>query len=326
MKLLPPVARSLRHDEESPAEQQHEAQRAARRLGGGGSLAASRPLGRQSLSLTNRFSRVWPTVQFPCRPAFMARTYALLLVLASLVAAPLPPPRAANPTMVNGQPAEMLMERLVAWLRANGARFDKVAPVWSGKTGFTLRATAEVQVGECLIEVPLAVLLGPKAVEASWMRSLLAALPVPEQVQVLLLLEDANATSFFRPYLDMLPQTFDTPLFWTREQAMELQGTQLLERSIMLRHEMPRSFHNLKTSVIDKHPGLFPADKFTYDRYLWSYSIVRSRAFGNFTLMPLIDLMNHDPKSRLAPTLMANGEGIAGRMRLRGRHGLIDMP
>ena len=31
--------------------------------------------------------------------------------------------------------------------------------------------------------------------------------------------EDANATSFFRPYLDMLPQSFDTPLFWTRDQV-----------------------------------------------------------------------------------------------------------
>jgi len=232
-----------------------------------------------------------------------------LLVLCSLVAAPPPQPRAAPPT-VNGQPAAVLMERLVAWLRENGARFDKVAPVWSGKAGFTLRTTKTVEVGECLVEVPLAVLLGPKAVEASWMRSLLATLPVPEQVQVLLMWEDANATSFFRPYLDMLPQTFDTPLFWTREQAMELEGTQLLERSVMLRNEMPRSFHHLKTTVIDKHPGLFPADKFTYDRYLWSYSIVRSRAFGNFTLMPLIDLMNHHPESRLAPTLMADGQGL----------------
>jgi hypothetical protein len=38
-----------------------------------------------------------------------------------------------------------------------------------------------------------------------------------------------------------------------------------------------------------------------------SYSVIRSRAFGNFTLMPLLDLMNHHPESRLAPTLMADG-------------------
>ena len=39
-------------------------------------------------------------------------------------------------------------------------------------------------------------------------------------LQVLLMWEDANATSFFRPYLDMLPQSFDTPLFWTRDQVL----------------------------------------------------------------------------------------------------------
>jgi hypothetical protein len=215
--------------------------------------------------------------------------------------------------LINGQPASVLMDRLVSWLRANGARFDKVQPTWSRQGGFTIRVTKAVAEGECLVQAPLKVLLGPKAVEASWLRSLLAPLPVPEQVQVLLMWEDANATSFFRPYLDMLPQTFDTPLFWTREQAKELQGTQLLERSITLRHEMPRSYQHLKMTILDKHPGLFPLERFSYERYLWSYSVVRSRAFGNFTLMPLIDLMNHHPQSRLAPTLMADGTGMLPR-------------
>ena len=66
-----------------------------------------------------------------------------------------------------------------------------------------------------------------QAVEKSWLRALLAPLSIPEQVLVLLMWEQANATSFYRPYLDMLPQTFDMPLFWTKQQAMELKGSQV---------------------------------------------------------------------------------------------------
>ena len=35
-----------------------------------------------------------------------------------------------NIVVVNSQPAEVLMERLVSWLRANGAQLDKLALVW----------------------------------------------------------------------------------------------------------------------------------------------------------------------------------------------------
>ena len=39
-------------------------------------------------------------------------------------------------------------------------------------------------------------------------------------------------------------------LFTTRVQAVELQGTQLLERSILLRQEMPRSYHELRRTLL----------------------------------------------------------------------------
>jgi hypothetical protein len=230
---------------------------------------------------------------------------------------------------VNGKEVTVLLGRFVKWLKENGAMFDKVKPVWTRQGGFELQVVSPCKTGETLVQMPISLFIGPKTVEKSWLRTLLDPLPVPERVQVLLMWEDSNATSFFRPYLDMLPRTFDSPLFWTRDQAKELQGTSLLDRSITLRYEMPRSWHELK-ALLDKHSSLFPADTFTYDKYLWSYSVVRSRAFGNFTLMPLLgtqctcftrtkvhiltqkalpDLLNHHPISRLAPTLMADGTG-----------------
>ena len=233
----------------------------------------------------------------------------VLLCLAVLSACAQPREGQGATDIVNGRPVPELLERFDAWLRANGARYDKVVARWSPAAGFHIQVTEACSSGETIVHMPLRMMLGPKYVEASWLRTILAPLPVPEQVLVMLLWEDANKTSFFRPYLDMLPQTFDTPLFWTRAQAIELQGSPLLESSIALRHEMPGSYHFFKANVLDKHAALFPADGFSYERYLWAYSIVRSRSFGNYTLMPLIDLMNHHPLSRLAPTLMADGSG-----------------
>ena len=75
-----------------------------------------------------------------------------------------------------------LLERFAAWLKANGAQFDKVKPVWSESTGFTLRAVEDCAQGETIVQMPISLFLGPKAVEKSWLRSLLAPLPIPEQV------------------------------------------------------------------------------------------------------------------------------------------------
>jgi len=92
----------------------------------------------------------------------------------------------------------------------------------------------------------------------------------------------------------------DTPSLYHTQIHTHPQSMTLLHTPTLFHFTTLRSYsrpHAFTTHT----PTLF---HFTTHR---SYSVIRSRAFGNFTLMPLIDLMNHHPESRLAPTLMADG-------------------
>lgn len=117
-------------------------------------------------------------------------------------------------------------------------------------------------------------------------------------------------------------------------------GSNILEQAVMMRRELMQSYAAHKSEVFDRSPSMFPPECATYEKYVWAYSIsrppfrysppsppalvgalthlsrhpVRSRAFGNYTLIPLVDLLNHSPASRLAPTLKNDGSEALSAM------------
>ncbi|EKX32933.1 hypothetical protein GUITHDRAFT_120884 [Guillardia theta CCMP2712] len=199
------------------------------------------------------------------------------------------------------------MSALLRWLEGGGVQLGGVEAVWREGMGWALRASKRISPGETFLKVPRHLLLGPHQLRASSLDRLLEGWQLPDCMLLLLMCESVNSSSFFRPYLDLLPDTVDTPITWSKEEAKELVGSPVLHRAVKLRHELARSFQEMKDKVFDKYPDRFPPLLFSYERYQWAYSILRSRAFGNYTLMPLIDLMNHHPDSRLAPTLLSDG-------------------
>lgn len=62
-------------------------------------------------------------------------------------------------------------------------------------------------------------------------------------------------TSPWRPYLDVLPKTFETPMFWDERELTELQASPLLRR--IGRHSAEEAFRKLLLPILHKNADLF---------------------------------------------------------------------
>ncbi|SCV67674.1 BQ2448_5285 [Microbotryum intermedium] len=109
-----------------------------------------------------------------------------------------------------------------------------------------------------------------------------------------------------QPYVDTLPTSFNTPLWWTQAEADLLRGTNLhgaiVDRSTSWKAEW--------SNLIDLLPETSKA-QVTWDLYLWACSIISSRAFPSSlitgpstpdsdpVLFPGVDTLNHAYATRI---------------------------
>lgn len=62
-------------------------------------------------------------------------------------------------------------------------------------------------------------------------------------------------TSPWRPYLEVLPKTFETPMFWDETELLELQASPLLRR--IGRHSAEEAFRKFVLPILDENADLF---------------------------------------------------------------------
>lgn len=65
-----------------------------------------------------------------------------------------------------------------------------------------------------------------------------------------------GASSRWKPYLDILPQTFETPIFWSEAELKELEGTSLTTEKIG-KKESDSMLRSRILPIITKHPEVF---------------------------------------------------------------------
>lgn len=121
-------------------------------------------------------------------------------------------------------------------------------------------------------------------------------------IATFLVRERARDDSFWKPYLDILPDGDDLiPLFrWTDDEMALLEGSPCVSSTISLRSKLEKEFADAeeKYFVHDRHT--FPEDVFTLDEWIWAFAILFSRAImlsaeQMIALVPYADLLNHNP-------------------------------
>jgi histone-lysine N-methyltransferase SETD3 len=115
---------------------------------------------------------------------------------------------------------------------------------------------------------------------------------------------------FWEPYFRVLPEEYNTILYFTDQEMESLKGSALYEIGKGLRAQVQDQYTFFNENVFQKYPKLFGKCRPTYEQWRWAYSILLARKVelvhtspqGKkrfFTaIIPYFDFMNHYPFSK----------------------------
>ncbi|XP_021739961.1 fructose-bisphosphate aldolase-lysine N-methyltransferase, chloroplastic-like [Chenopodium quinoa] len=166
--------------------------------------------------------------------------------------------------------------------------------------GLGLVAQKDIARNEVVLEVPKKFWINPDTVAASEIGSVCNGLKPWVSVALFLMREKKlGDSSAWKPYIDILPDSTNSTIYWSEEELSELQGSQLLNTTLGVKELVANEFAKLEEEVIVPNKRLFPFD-ITLDDFLWAFGMLRSRAFTrlegqSLVLIPMADLINHSP-------------------------------
>ncbi|XP_006417064.2 LOW QUALITY PROTEIN: fructose-bisphosphate aldolase-lysine N-methyltransferase, chloroplastic [Eutrema salsugineum] len=186
------------------------------------------------------------------------------------------------------------------WLGDQGVVSGKsVAEPAVVSEGLGLVARRDIGRNEVVLEIPKRLWINPETVTASKIGPLCGGLKPWVSVALFLIKEKYDEDSTWRVYLDILPESTDSTIFWSEEELAELKGTQLLSTTLGVKEYVENEFSKLEQEILLPNKDLF-SSRITLDDFIWAFGILRSRAFSrlrgqNLVLIPLADLINHNP-------------------------------
>ncbi|KAK7251908.1 hypothetical protein RIF29_35514 [Crotalaria pallida] len=187
------------------------------------------------------------------------------------------------------------------WLKEEGVVSDKT-PVKPGVVpeGLGLVALKDISRNEVVLQVPKRLWINPDAVAASEIGSLCGGLKPWLSVALFLIRERSREDSVWKHYFKVLPEKTDSTIYWSEEELLELQGTQLLNTTLGVKEYVQNEFQRLEQEIILPNKKFFPSP-ITLDDFFWAFGILRSRAFSrlrneNLVVIPMADLINHSAR------------------------------
>ncbi|EYU28796.1 hypothetical protein ABFS82_12G098300 [Erythranthe guttata] len=194
------------------------------------------------------------------------------------------------------------VQRFWQWLKEEGVVSAKT-PVKPGfvPEGLGLVATRDISRNDVVLEVPKRFWINPDAVAASEIGSICSGLKPWISVALFLLREKFKGDeSKLKYYIDVLPEGTNSTIYWSEEELLEIQGTQLLSTTLGVKEYVQSEFLKVQEEIILPNKKLFPFT-ITSDDFFWAFGMLRSRAFSrlrnqNLVVIPFADLINHSAK------------------------------
>ncbi|KAI8081935.1 uncharacterized protein B0P05DRAFT_538703 [Gilbertella persicaria] len=126
--------------------------------------------------------------------------------------------------------------------------------------------------------------------------------------------ESQKEDSFWKPYFDVLPKHFTTPMFWEESDLKALEGTDILSK--IGKEEAEATFENEIKPLITKYANLFDATVHTLELFHTCGSLIMAYSFndelqktveeggdseeeeeeednGLISMVPMADMLNH---------------------------------
>jgi len=191
------------------------------------------------------------------------------------------------------------------WLNKYGAKIEGVEIDEFEHQGLGLKVTKELKKGELVISIPRKVFMSTETAKVSSLSALIEKDPMLQKMPNVslalhLLVEKNSPASFWEPYINILPSSYTTVLYFTPDDFKELRGSPALEDALKQFKYVSRQY----AYFYRKFQSMILRDYFTFDEYRWAVSTVMTRQnqvpssndmsqMAN-TLIPFWDMANHD--------------------------------
>lgn len=181
-------------------------------------------------------------------------------------------------TKAGGKNRLAAIERFVEFAKENGAKFDGVSIQQFPQYELGLLATKDFQSGELFTTIPKKMLLtldnlSETAAEVLAQLPVLDTMPNVKLAFVLVIERLSGAASFWKPYIDLLPERYSTVMYFTATELNELKGSSAFVPALNQCKHIARQYafirkaiQNLKADRPDSML-LVLKDRFTYDLY-----------------------------------------------------------
>ncbi|XP_054718071.1 actin-histidine N-methyltransferase-like [Uloborus diversus] len=199
--------------------------------------------------------------------------------------------------------------KFYSWCKENGADFDAVKVKEISDKNFGLIAEKDIKENDPFLFIPRKIMMTENSASSSRLGPLISKDPVLQhmpnvQVAMHLLLEFIDTNSFWKPYINILPSSYDTILYFSLPELQELQGSPVLDEAFKLIRSVARQYcYFFQLFQNDSYArSLNIGSYFTFELYRWAVSTVMTRQ--NFVpspdgrqkvtaLVPLFDMCNH---------------------------------
>eukprot|EP01104_Vermistella_antarctica_P009592 TRINITY_DN247_c0_g1_i1.p1 TRINITY_DN247_c0_g1~~TRINITY_DN247_c0_g1_i1.p1 ORF type:complete len:696 (-),score=118.34 TRINITY_DN247_c0_g1_i1:90-2177(-) len=202
------------------------------------------------------------------------------------------------------------------------------------QTGRGIVALVDIEPGECILEVPLRLILSSLNHErfTPFLKALFPELtdadvktvkhPVanPYTLLVLWLMHEShNPNSFWAVYFKVVPLEYNLPITWEQGDLDQLEGCRCYVEASQMRFRLKTMFLDVLVPVMRANPEYFNLSVHTFEVFLWAISTVWSRGFSmdedktSCAIVPLADMFNHEPSEPLQEGVdknrKSNGDG-----------------
>ncbi|XP_015113456.1 actin-histidine N-methyltransferase [Diachasma alloeum] len=207
-------------------------------------------------------------------------------------------------------PRASATKQFVEWLQSYGAKIEGVSIAEFAGFDLGIRAEKDYHANELVLEIPRKVIFSIETA-APELSSIMGDPIIQNMPQVALavalLVEKHKNSSKWKPYLRMLPGSYNTVLYMSTSDMVELKGSPTLEAAVKHCRNIARqySYFNqmFQTSGTSNDISQILKDVFSYEEYRWAVStvmtrqnIIPSKNSGEMihALIPMWDMCNHE--------------------------------
>jgi len=116
-----------------------------------------------------------------------------------------------------------------------------------------------------------------------------------------------NTSCTWQRHVSTMPESFNTPLFWSEKELDELKGCTVFHLTKLLKRQIESDYQALYEPLISNYPEHFTS--MTINDYYWALSVVYSRSAeiirqGSLVrcIPPILDMANHNPQLSAEPS------------------------